>query len=367
MNSRERLLAVLRHKEPDRIPWSPLVDYYFTSSLPDGLRMNTVETLRYIGADVMERYGQPFKIEYGGNITFGQEKKDDEIIRFWKTPRGNLVQIFMETETGHTCFCKEYPLKNLADIKIYRYVIEHTKFIPDFESFQKEDEYIGGDGMAVAGGPPSPLQVLFQDLMGIETTLYHLHDHKHEMEGLFNFMQIRHKESYTILAKSPAVIIIDYEDTSTSCLSPSLYEEYCIKEIDEYADIAHQKSKIFITHMCGLLKGLVHLIGKGKMDGIDSLSPLPTGDLDAAEARAILGEEKIIIGGISPPFLKFSSPDVIRSFIKDLLTRMSPGKNFILSTGDATPYGTPLENLKAVTETIKEFGRYPITSRIPKV
>lgn len=60
MTSKERILGVLRHKKPDRIPWTPLIDGYSTNSLPKNMEMNVVETLRYIGADIMERHVPTF-------------------------------------------------------------------------------------------------------------------------------------------------------------------------------------------------------------------------------------------------------------------------------------------------------------------
>jgi uroporphyrinogen-III decarboxylase len=35
------------------------------------------------------------------------------------------------------------------------------------------------------------------------------------------------------------------------------------------------------------------------------------------------------------------------------LSKTKSYKNFILSTGDATAYGTPIENLKAITNIVK--------------
>ena len=57
MNSKERLLAVLKGKKPDRIPWAPLIDGYFLSSLKEkNIKMNSIELLRHIRADILERH-----------------------------------------------------------------------------------------------------------------------------------------------------------------------------------------------------------------------------------------------------------------------------------------------------------------------
>ena len=45
-NSRERLLAVLKHKVPDQIPWSSLITKYFLVSQEEGYKkMDPVDFL----------------------------------------------------------------------------------------------------------------------------------------------------------------------------------------------------------------------------------------------------------------------------------------------------------------------------------
>jgi uroporphyrinogen-III decarboxylase len=47
-------------------------------------------------------------------------------------------------------------------------------------------------------------------------------------------------------------------------------------------------------------------------------------------------------------------------YIKSVLEEIAPGDRVLLGSGDATPIGTPLENLKAITETVARYGRYPL-------
>lgn len=96
------------------------------------------------------------------------------------------------------------------------------------------------------------------------------------------------------------------------------------------------------------------------MDGIDSLCPPHTGDLEIHKARASLGEDKLLIGGMDPPTLARITPEETEAYVLKILKEMAPGKNFILSTGDATPHGTPWENIKQVGEVVKEYGSYPL-------
>lgn len=374
MTSKERLLAVLRHKKPDRIPWAPLIDGYFTSSLPKNMEMNVVEALRYIGADIMERHVSTFtslirrsaevtpKAEETitqGNIKLTTKKgeKKGEVLRIYETPLGILKERFIFTKTSPFIpFPLEHRIKKRKDLEIYKYFIENIKYEPYFNGFQKEADYIGDDGLATTSGPGTPLLALLQVDMGLERFYYYLSDYPQEMEELLAVMHERNKKVYRMIAKSPAEVVIDHENTSTTLHSPKMYERYCLKELNEYADILHKKNKIFLVHRCGKLKSLMDLLDKGKEDGIIDITPAPTGDLDIAEALKVWGKSKVVMGGIDPTAFTGLSSEGIKEYVKKLLKEVSPGDNFILGSADATPFGTPIENLKAITEVVKKCG-----------
>ena len=56
MSSRERLWAVLNGDEPDRIPWSPLVNGYYLMGHPKYPNVTELEAYREMRADVLLRH-----------------------------------------------------------------------------------------------------------------------------------------------------------------------------------------------------------------------------------------------------------------------------------------------------------------------
>jgi len=108
--------------------------------------------------------------------------------------------------------------------------------------------------------------------------------------------------------------------------------------------------------MCGDIKNLLPLIPQTKVDGIECLTPPPTGDTEALEALDELGEGFCIIGGLDPNLVtNNSNPLEIKKEVKSLLNSLNGRYNFILGSGDAIPYNTPLDNLYTVSKTIKDF------------
>lgn len=66
------------------------------------------------------------------------------------------------------------------------------------------------------------------------------------------------------------------------------------------------------------------------------------------------------MGGLDSDFIATKSVKKIQQKTRCILSDVAPGDNFMLGTADDTPYGTPIENLKAVSNLVREYGNYPI-------
>ena len=353
MTSRERLMAVFNGAMPDRLPWSPCMDNYFTESLPvrtNGKRLDVVDVCRLIGADIMERHVPVARVNWKNTEHIRIQDGAKEIWRVG-TPVGNLERI--SVRAGNTSSVTKYMANSIEDIKVFSYIFEHMECTPDFAYFLALDERIGSDGIATVSAEASPIKVIMELCAGLENTAYLLSDYPDEMEALMEQIHQASLERLKVLIESPAEVIIAYEDTSTTVLSDKWYEKYSSPYINACADLVSKSGKLFITHMCGKLKGFVNLINKDRMHGIDSVCPPDTGDLWAHEAL-VFWPGKIIIGGIDPVALCHMTADETRIYVQEIIAATAGRSNFILSTGDAVAYGTPLDNLRAVTDVCQK-------------
>ena len=371
MTSRERILAVINGGKPDRLPWAPLVGQYYVNSLKEqGIKLEDIapkslakteaikrwvnlyeiEVPKYLGADIIYRHVMVYKIKYNNCERF--EEMDDDTRRIgYVTPMG---KIYTEMKIGGgTEFITKYLVKTLDDIKIYSYLIENAEIEVNYQDYKEFDEYIGDNGIATLTGPLTPLQELLQFQMGVEYTAYNIGDYPEEMEELMDKMHELNKKIYKVLAECDAYVTITYEDTSTTVLSKRWYKKYCIKQLNDYTDILHDKGKKHIVHMCGKISKLTDMINQGRMDGIDSVCPPSTGDFEPGDALDEL-PGKIIIGGLEPPALVTMSPEKTVKYAKEKIKQIGNRSNFILCTGDSTAACTPIENLKAISTLIKE-------------
>lgn len=381
MTSRERLMSVFNGELPDRVPFSPLIGEYFLNSLPmQGIPLDKIvpsseantpalkrqknlwriKIHKYIGSDCMLRHVFPYKTIYKNCVEINK-KVDGVIYTGFKTSKGDIIserQLSEGTDIGEFGFIRKKMITTPEDMKIFKYVLDNADIEPDYSEFVELDKYVGENGIVTLTAPVTPIQRMLQFEMGLEEVTYALMDYQDEMEELFDSIHEFNKKVFEVYAKSPAKVIIAYEDTSTTVLSPSWFEKYCLEQINEYSDILHKNDKIFITHMCGKLSNLTNLISKGRQDGIDSVCPPTTGDLEPGDALRKIN--KIIIGGLEPPALINMTEEEAVKYAMEKLKQVGTGKNFILSTGDTTSYGTPIGNLIAIANLVKNVGTYPL-------
>ncbi|HIS70178.1 MAG TPA: hypothetical protein IAA58_12540 [Candidatus Gallacutalibacter stercoravium] len=353
MTGRQRLTAALHRQPTDRLPWAPLIDGYFISSLPEqGIHLDILAAMRRIGCDIMERHVcNPRDVMEG--VSTREEQSGDTSRTWFDTPVGSL---YVERRaSGRTSYITKNMVQSLDDIRVYTYIARNTFYQPRVEEFLAREAEIGDDGIATPSGNMSPVQELLQHVAGVENTVYLMADYPDEMEELFDAMHQRNLRQYEALAQYPCDVVIDYEDTSTTVMSKNMFVNYSLPAINDYADAMHRAGKLFITHMCGKLTGFIDEVGSGRQDGVDSLCPPETGDLCAWDARARWGS-KLIIGGIDPPSLAAMTQQQTVDTVLHLLQQLKDKRGFILSTGDAVPYGTPIGNMEAVSRLLAELG-----------
>lgn len=378
MTGKERIMASLRGNETDHVSWAPLIDPYYTAWLAaqgyggadaprvvledrEGLWAEEINALdipyaiRLVGGDILERHSPTIRVVEDSSITRRILTRGMEKIEVVETPVGSLETRRRYSKEGHTSYISKHPVSSVADLKVLQYVMEHTHYEEDFAGFSDRLRIIGDDGIPTSDGPQSPIQHFYMFLCGVQATTYLLLDHPAEMAECFSMMHQKHLEQYRLVCESPTDVVIDYENTSSTVMSPAFYRQYSEPFIREYADICHDANKLFITHMCGKLSAFNAELRQGRQDGFDSLCPPTTGDIWAHEARAAWGDDRVLIGGVEPAALARMDEAETRAYVTRILDQMPTLRRFILSTGDATPYGTPVENLRAVADVSASY------------
>ncbi len=113
-------------------------------------------------------------------------------------------------------------------------------------------------------------------------------------------------------------------------------------------------------HSCGPETRLVKIMAEEtNLTVIDPLERPPMGDCDLAEIKRLYGSKLTLKGNLhtTEHMLRGSADDVIRAS-KQAIDAAAAGGRFILSTGDQCGRDTPFENIHAMVETARTYGRY---------
>jgi uroporphyrinogen-III decarboxylase len=367
MTPQERLLAAFRRQPCDRVPFAPLVEGYFQASLPDGRERRTADVQYEASGHVLVRAGTlqvSTPLWLGAAVTDlspGIEQRgssiDGDILHTVETPVGSLTwRLRFAPESPYIPWVIENRIHTIEDVKVFQYLIERTTFSMDTSYFEEQQSYVGERGVVAVIGPISPLQQMINFEMGLENVIYMLADYPDEMHEMLDTYHAKQVEMWKALAEVPAEVYFIHDNLSTTTTSRAMYRRYDRRYVNEYADILHAAGKKLMTHWCGKLSGFAEDFPEARQDGVSDVTPPPTGDLDIVEARRTWAQRLIMIGGIDPTLFARGTPPEMDAYVADLLERMGPDRRgFILGSGDAVPYGTPPENLRAAAEAATRF------------
>ncbi len=88
---------------------------------------------------------------------------------------------------------------------------------------------------------------------------------------------------------------------------------------------------------------------------------------DVFEVHRRLHDKFAISGGVPNVMLSFGQPEEVRAFCKRVLTEVAADGGYIMDASAIMQDDTSIENLKALTETTREFGAYTAPSYNPGI
>lgn len=113
-------------------------------------------------------------------------------------------------------------------------------------------------------------------------------------------------------------------------------------------------------HSCGPEKALVQIMAEEtSLTVIDPLEIPPMGDCNLAETKKLYGDKLVLKGNLhTTDCLLFGSADDVITASKKAIDDAAEGGRFILSTGDQCGRDTPDQNLLAMVDTARSYGKY---------
>jgi len=358
MNSKERLELCLRGSKTDRLPYSPFLAYIWETFPDDIKQAGELAFFKSIGADPLWR-GAPCPVR---EIFSGMEKKvtndGNKIIIEIITPVGTLREIHTQTnQAGNTFFLTEHPLKSEEDFKIRLWIEEHRNFVLDLMPVAQHFSANGREGLSIGMLIPrmkTSFQAMVENLVGTEELTYAFADFPETVEELLQKMVENDLKAVLLAVESDYDFFLTWEDSGTQNYSPTQYLKYIFPEITQWCQILSKYSKFYIQHACGHVNQLLELMRKSGICAIESISTMPTGNVELKDARKALGAEIGIIGGIEPTQFLSLTLKQLAIYTENVIASASGGP-FILGNSDSCPPGISIEKFKLVAEIASKF------------
>jgi uroporphyrinogen decarboxylase len=142
--------------------------------------------------------------------------------------------------------------------------------------------------------------------------------------------------------------------------TPEIVRKLVLPVLKKTTALAYDMGIPTHIHSCGPETELVRMAAEETMlTVIDPLEISPMGDCDLAELKRRYGEQLILKGNLhtTKTMLNGSVDEVIEAS-KRAIDDGAAGGKFILSTGDQCGRDTPDENIRAMVETARTYGRY---------
>ena len=379
MNPKERIMAALRHKEPDMIPFSMYVETLHLAGLAlyepwrklldNGLCIHAamaVQTHKVTcpnaTMDITHRYGNLTSWSPADLLMAMNEPHD--VIGYLNTPLGSTTFKAKVESLDLSVMLPWFPedgyfIKNLDDYEVIKYLIEDAEYTPNYEDIQDFQMILGDYGIIPSFVPKSPFQSMIM-LMGAKRLSIDYYTHQKEFDELYSLIYKKELEIYKIAAESPAEVIWGPDNVTSLVTSPKLFEKYSVPFYNEVSDLFHKHDKIYVVHMDGRLKNIADLIAKTRIDAIESFTPPPIGDLTIEEARK-KWKDKVIWANFPEP-VSLQGQGAVRKKVREMLKDAAPGNNFLMGVSEGFPSVMHmLASVLTILKTVNKYGKYPIS------
>jgi uroporphyrinogen decarboxylase len=164
------------------------------------------------------------------------------------------------------------------------------------------------------------------------------------------------------VAKRDVSIEIDEPTASGALISQDMFAKFTFPYLKEVIDAIISSGKSAPSlHICGNTKKIWTLMADA---GAGALSLDETIDLE--EAKKVVGHRVVLVGNVKPTATMYlgTPKDVEREAIECLRKAYDSPKGYVLTLGCGLPIDTPPENILALRDAARKYGKYPFNPEL---
>ena len=385
MTHKERFLAVLNGKQPDRIPWVPRMklwyEYHKTQgTLPERYKDSALEEIESdlgMGNPARDKdRARVFDLQLsGGDIKVEQQREGLQVTTRYHTPKGTVVNRDKSSQEEYDLETVEHLIKDPEDYEVVEYLIRHMEFVPTYEKYLQYEKEIGDSGLPlvrVGLWPPGasrvhcPMHRILRGFLGYERAFKHLlHDYPNKVKHLLEVLTEKAKEMQEVVLNSPAKFFLHGAHFDVQMTSPPIYKEYFLPYFKEFNAKLHANGQKVACHLDAETKGLFELISESGFDVADCFTTKPLVQKTTLREAREKWEDRIIIwGGIPSTVLEPGYPqEKFKNYVVEVLQTVAPGDHFILGIADNLMPTSDFSRAVGISNLMQEVGEYPLNPK----
>jgi uroporphyrinogen decarboxylase len=346
MDKKERVLAAIRHEEPDKVPKGELG----------------------IAADLMERLiGAKPENEYSGLRRCLEMLKMDLINTALTAPKPKEIGTAPD---GKTVYEDQWGMKltytdasthwdpailDPEDIWSYE--------VPKPELYKPEDtEYWAKESDYFVFGQTGGCHDNVLSLLGWENAMIASQTDLPAVKDLARRVGELHLELGKMMVEVGADLILVGDDLAFNTgtfFAPESLREWVFPVHEQIVRGIKRLGVPVMLHSDGNLNSVMDDIVDCGYDALQSLQP--SAGMDIAEIKRRYGDKLCLMGNLDLDYLMpLGTPDEVRAGVRDVIRKAAHGGGFILSTCNILTRDIPAENAIAMYDEAERFGVYPI-------
>ena len=349
MNSKERVLAAVRHKETNRVPITFDADKEVYKVLYDHLGLVTKEHLfDRLHIDTWMILPDNFKYPKEEN-----DKKEKTAIWGYRT----VVTEYSGGTYDEICFNPLSGKNEIADIKAHNWP---SPDILDFSHFPQEAEL--HSNRAIIGAFTWGAFFIASFVRGLENLMMDFALRRDYVDYLFKTISEISCAALTTMLESygDGIDIVymadDYCSQDAPLFSPADFQEFVVPYLSKIVEIAHKHNKKFLLHCCGAVRPLLPMIIDA---GVDILEPIQirAEGMDPYGLKKDFGKDICFYGGVDlQQILSKGTPRQVADEVKRLINILGKNGGYIIGPGHTyIQIDCPLENIIIMYETARSY------------
>lgn len=341
MLSKDRVLAVVNHELPDRIP-----HFEF------GISERTINTLTQSGT--YEELVEVLDLDaVVGSPDYRRMEINDNLFRDeWGVVRSQGFEDYPVAKDQYS------PIKTMKDLE---------KFTPPdpcashrFDTMKNLIRRFKGRRaifIVLRDVWSHP-----RDLIGYERMLKSCLKEPELVQGVIEKCVNHTIKIAEIAADLGAEIVVtgdDIADNRTTLISPNVWEELFMPYFRELVDAFHKNGLYFWKHSDGNIMPVLDSLVDAGIDGIDPIDPL--GKMDLAEVKGQYGKAIAIKGNVDcVNVLTTGTEEDVITAVKNCIKKGGRDGGYVCSSSNSIHKGVEPRLYKTMVEAIHTYGNYPL-------